>query len=164
MSEESIITIIAVVVILVVVGIPLYVVRRRNRVQVEESEQEQPSVESTPGNVDDSLFSGSNAVVPNPVLPVKSVTRRRVKKTATVSQAAEKQTTSRSKPKSGIPNKSRKKTLNGADLDNITSVLSTDVALKHCLALGEKKVNATKKTTKLTKTDRKSVLKPKKSK
>lgn len=47
MSGEAIITLIAIAIILVVFGIPLYVVRRRNRVQAEEANQENPVTSET---------------------------------------------------------------------------------------------------------------------
>ena len=171
MSGEAIITLIAVAVIFVVFGIPLYVVRRRNRIQVEEPEQEQPSVEATPVNdagpqltQEPAITSGPIAVDPNPVPPVKPA-RRRVEKKATVAPVAEKKTVRRSKPKTDIPSKELKKALKEvADMDKTKPVLSKDFALKHGLRLDEKKAKTTKKTTKSTKTVKKSAPKSKKSK
>ena len=171
MSGEAIITLIAVAVIFVVFGIPLYVVRRRNRIQVEEPEQEQPSVEATPVNdagpqltQEPAITSGPIAVDPNPVPPVKPA-RRRVEKKATVAPVAEKKTARRSKPKTDIPSKELKKALKEvADMDKTKPVLSKDFALKHGLRLDEKKSKTTKKTTKSTKTVKKSAPKSKKSK
>jgi len=171
MSGEAIITLIAVAVILVVFGIPLYVVRRRNRIQVEEPEQEQPSVEATPVNdagpqltQEPAITSGPIAVDPNPVPPVKPA-RRRVEKKATVAPVAEKKTARRSKPNTDIPSKELKKALKEvADMDKTKPVLSKDFALKHGLRLDEKKAKTTKKTTKSTKTVKKSAPKSKKSK
>ncbi len=171
MSGEAIITLIAVAVIFVVFGIPLYVVRRRNRIQVEEPEQEQSSVEATPVNdagpqltQEPAITSGPIAVDPNPVPPVKPA-RRRVEKKATVAPVAEKKTARRSKPKTDIPSKELKKALKEvADMDKTKPVLSKDFALKHGLRLDEKKAKTTKKTTKSTKTVKKSAPKSKKSK
>jgi len=171
MSGEAIITLIAVAVIFVVFGIPLYVVRRRNRIQVEEPEQEQPSVEATPVNdagpqltQEPAITSGPIAVDPNPVPPVKPA-RRRVEKKATVAPVAEKKTARRSKPNTDIPSKELKKALKEvADMDKTKPVLSKDFALKHGLRLDEKKAKTTKKTTKSTKTVKKSAPKSKKSK
>lgn len=171
MSGEAIITLIAVAVIFVVFGIPLYVVRRRNRIQVEEPEQEQPSVEATPVNdagpqltQEPAITSGPIAVDPNPVPPVKPA-RKRVEKKATVAPVAEKKTVRRSKPKTDIPTKELKKALKEvADMDKTKPVLSKDFALKHGLRLDEKKAKTTKKTTKSTKTVKKSAPKSKKSK
>ena len=174
MSGEAIITLIAVAVIFVVFGIPLYVVRRRNRIQVEEpeQEQEQPSVEATPVNdagpqltQEPAITSGPIAVDPNPVPPVKPAVRKRVEKKATVAPVAEKKTTRRSKPKTDVPSKELKKALKEvADMDKNAPVLSKDFALKHGLKLDEKKTKTTKKTTKSTKTVKKSAPKTKKSK
>lgn len=171
MSGEAIITLIAVAVIFVVFGIPLYVVRRRNRIQVEEPEQEQPSVEATPVNdagpqltQEPAITSGPIAVDPNPVPPVKPA-RKRVEKKATVAPVAEKKTVRRSKPKTDIPSKELKKALKEvADMDKTKPVLSKEFALKHGLRLDEKKTKTAKKTTKSTKTVKKSVPKSKKSK
>jgi len=171
MSGEAIITLIAVAVIFVVFGIPLYVVRRRNRIQVEEPEQEQLSVGATPVNdagpqltQEPAITSGPIAVDPNPVPPVKPA-RRRVEKKATASPVAEKKTARRSKPKTDIPSKELKKALKEvADMDKAKPVLSKEFALKHGLKLDEKKTKTTKKTTKSTKTSKKSAPKSKKSK
>lgn len=171
MSGEAIITLIAVAVILVVFGIPLYVVRRRNRIQVEEPEQEQPSVEVTPVNdagpqltQEPAITSAPIAVDPNPVPPVQPA-RRRVEKKATVAPVVEKKSTRRSKPKTDIPSKELKKALKeAASMDKNAPVLSNEFALKHGLKLDEKKTKTTKKTTKSTKTAKKSTPKSKKSK
>lgn len=171
MSGEAIITLIAVAVIFVVFGIPLYVVRRRNRIQVEEPEQEQPSVEATPVNdagpqltQEPAITSAPIAVDPNPVPPVQPA-RRRVEKKATVAPVVEKKSTRRSKPKTDIPSKALKKALKEvAEMDKTKPVLSKDFALKHGLRLDEKKAKTTKKTTKSTKTVKKSAPKSKKSK
>lgn len=173
MSGEAIITLIAVAVIFVVFGIPLYVVRRRNRIQVEEPEQEheQPSMEVTPVNdagpqltQEPSITSATIAVDPNPVPPVQPA-RRRVEKKATVAPVVEKKSTRRSKPKPDIPSKELKKALKEvADMDKTKPVLSKDFALKHGLRLDEMKAKTTKKTTKSTKTVKKSAPKSKKSK
>lgn len=171
MSGEAIITLIAVAVILVVFGIPLYVVRRRNRIQAEEPEQEQPSVEATPANdagpqltQEPAITSAPIAVDPNPVPPVKPA-RRRVEKKATVAPVVEKKATRRSKPKTDTPSKDLKKALKEvANMDKNAPVLSKDFALKHGLKLDEKKTKTTKKTTKSTKTAKKSTPKSAKSK
>lgn len=171
MSGEAIITLIAVAVIFVVFGIPLYVVRRRNRIQVEEPEQEQPSVEATPVNdagpqltQEPAITSGPIAVDPNPVPPVKPA-RRRVEKKATVAPVAEKKTARRSKPKTDIPSKALKKALKEvAEMDKTKPVLSKEFATKHVLKLDEKNTKTAKKTTKSTKTVKKSAPKSKKSK
>lgn len=172
MSGEAIITLISVAVILVVFGIPLYVVRRRNRIQAEEPEQEQPSVEATPVNdagpqlaQESVITSGPIAVEPNPVPPVKPAVRRRVEKKATVAPVVEKKPTRRSKPKTDIPSKELKKALKEvADMDKTKPVLSKEFALKHGLKLDEKKAKTSKKTTKSTKTVKQSATKTKKSK
>lgn len=176
MSGEAIITFIAVAVILVVFGIPLYVVRRRNRIQVEEPEQEQPSVDVTPVNdagpqltQEPAITSAPIAVDPNPVPPVQPA-RRRVEKKATVAPVVEKKSTRRSKPKPDLPSKALKKALKEmavkevASMDKNAPVLSNEFALKHGLKLDEKKTKTTKKTTKSTKTAKKSTPKSKKSK
>ena len=171
MSGEAIITLIAVAVILVVFGIPLYVVRRRNRIQVEEPEQEQPSVDVTPVNdagpqltQEPAITSAPIAVDPNPVPPVQPA-RRRVEKKATVAPVVEKKSTRRSKPKTDIPSKALKKALKEvAEMDKTKPVLSKEFASKHVLKLDEKKTKTAKKTTKSTKTVKKSAPKTKKSK
>ena len=171
MSGEAIITLIAVAVILVVFGIPLYVVRRRNRIQVEEPEQEQPSMEVTPVNdagpqltQEPAITSALIAVDTNPVPPVQPA-RRRVEKKATVAPVVEKKSTRRSKPKADIPSKALKKALKEmAEMDKTKPVLSKDFASKHDLKLDEKKTKTTKKTTNSTKTVKKSAPKSKKSK
>lgn len=158
MSGEAIITLIAVAVILVVFGIPLYMVRRRNRIQVEEPEQEQSSMEVTPVNdagpqlaQEPAITSATIAVEPNPVPPVKPA-RKRVEKKATAAPVVEKKATRRSKPKTDIPSKALKKALKEvADMDKNAPVLSNEFALKHGLKLDEKKAKTTKKTTKSTK-------------
>ena len=167
MSGEAIITIIAVAVILVVFGIPLYVVRRRNRIQVEEPEQEQSSAEATPVNdagpqltQEPAITSAPIAVDPNPVSPVQPA-RRRVEKKATVAPVVENKSTRRSKSKTDIPSKALKKALKEvADMDKTKPVLSKEFASKHVLKLDEKQP----KTTKSTKTVKKSAPKSKKSK
>lgn len=172
MPAEAIITIIMVAVILVVFGIPLYVVRRRNRIQAEEPEQEQFSVEATPVNdagpqltQEPVITSGPIAMEPNPVPIVKPAVRKRVEKKATVAPVAEKKPTRRGKPKADVPSKELKEALKEvAAMDKNTPVLSKDFALKHNLKLDEKKTKTTKRTTKSTKTVKKSAPKSKKSK
>lgn len=169
MSGEAIITLIAVAVILVVFGIPLYVVRHRNRTRYEWPEQEQPRMEVTPVNdvgpqimQEPTITSTPFAVVPNPVPPVQPA-HRHVEKKATVAPVVEKKSTRRSKPKTDIPSKELKKALKEvADMDK--PVLSKEFALKHGLKLDEKKTKTTKKTTKSTKTVKKSAPKTKKNK
>lgn len=171
MSGEAIITLIAVAVILVVFGIPLYMVRRRNRIQVEEPEQEQSSMEVTPVNdagpqlaQEPAITSATIAVEPNPVPPVKPA-RKRAEKKATVAPVVEKKATRRSKPKTDTPSKDLKKALKEvAELDKAKPVLSKDFASKHELKLDEKKTKTTKKTTESTNTVKKSAPKSKKSK
>lgn len=158
MSGTTIITIVAVAVILVVFGIPLYVVRRRNRIQIEDGETEPEQVsttmEVTPVNDSEpkltqepSLTAGPFAVDMTPVPPVKPATRPRTEKKATVAPAAEKKATRTRKPKTDISEKQVKK------------------ALKQVAELAKTK-NATKgsKTTKTTKTVKKSAPKTKKIK
>lgn len=158
MSGTTIITIVAVAVILVVFGIPLYAVRRRNRIQIEDGETEPEQVsatmEVTPVNDSEpkltqepSLTAGPFAVDMTPVPPVKSATRPRTEKKATVVPAAEKKAIRTRKPKTDISEKQVKK------------------ALKQVAELVKTK-NATKgsKTTKTTKTIKKSAPKTKKSK
>ena len=89
MPGEAIFTIIALAVILVVFGIPLYVVHRRNRNQIEESEQEQPNMEVAPANdaapqltqepaITSDMITVNSAPVPvmNPVSSVNVPKRR----------------------------------------------------------------------------------------
>lgn len=173
MSEDAIITLIAIAVILVVFGITLYMVRRLIRIQIEESEQEQPNMEVTsvndagpqltqePAITSDTIVVNSNPVpLMNPVPSVKPV-RKRAEKKETVAPAAEKKTARRSKPKSGNAGKDTKKTLaETAGADKGTPLLSSDLASK----LDEKKAKTTKKITKSTKTVKKSAPKSKKSK
>lgn len=171
MSGEAIITLIAVTVILVVFGIPLYVVRRRIRIQAEEPEQEQPSMEVTPVNDAGPQLTQEPAITPatiavdlNPVPPVKPA-RRRAEKKATVAPVVEKKSTRRSKPKTDIPSNALKKALKEvAEMDKAKPVLSKEFASKHDLKLDEKKTKTAKKTTKSTKTVKKSAPKTKKSK
>lgn len=176
MSGEAIITLIAIAVILVVFGIPLYMVRRRIRIQAEEPEQEQPSMEVTPVNdagpqltQEPAITSAPIAVDLNPVPPVQPA-RRRAEKKATVAPVVEKKSTRRSKPKTDIPSKALKKALKEkalkavAEMDKAKPVLSKEFASKHDLKLDEKKTKTAKKTTKSTKTVKKSAPKTKKSK
>ena len=173
MPGEAIFTIIALAAILVVFGIPLYVVRRRNRIQVEEPEQEQPSVEVTPVNdagpqltqepaiTSDAIAVSSNPVpLMNPVPSVKPV-RKRAEKKATVAPVTEKKTARRSKPKSGNPGKAPKKSLTEtAGAVKAAPDISSDLATK----LDEKKAKSAKKTVKSAKTTKKSAPKAKKNK
>ena len=173
MPGEAIFTIIALAVILVVFGIPLYVVRRRNRIQVEEPEQEQPSVEVTPVNdagpqltqepaiTSDAIAVSSNPVpLMNPVPSVKPV-RKRAEKKETVAPVMEKKTVRSSKPKSGNPGKAPKKSLTEtAGVTKTAPDMSGDLASK----LDEKKAKSAKKTVKSAKTTKKSAPKAKKNK
>ena len=173
MSGDAIITLIALAVILVVFGIPLYMVRRRIRIQIEELEQEQPNMEVTPVNdagpqltqepaITSDMITVNSAPVPvmNPVPSVNPV-RKRAEKKATVAPVTEKKTARRSKPKSGNPGKAPKKSLTEtAGAVKGTPLLSSDLAPK----LDEKKAKTTKKITKSTKTVKKSAPKSKKSK
>lgn len=174
MSGEAIITLIAVAVMLVVFGIPLYVVRRRNRIQADESEQEQFSVEATPVNDagpqltrEPVITSGPIAMDPNPVPPVQPA-RRRAEKKATVAPVVEKKSTRRSKPKTDILSKELKKALKEkalkevAVIDKNMPVLSKEIASKPGLKVDEKKTKTIKKTAKSTKTAKKSAPKSKK--
>lgn len=171
MSGDAIITLIAIAVILVVFGIPLYVVRRRNRIQVEEPEQEQPSVEVTPVNdagpqltQEPAITSDMITVNPVPVMnPVPSVNpvRKRAEKKVTVAPVTEKKTARRSKPKSGNPGKAPKKSLTEtAGAVKAAPDISSDLAPK----LDEKKAKSAKKTVKSAKTTKKSAPKAKKNK
>ena len=173
MSGEAIFTLIALAAILVVFGIPLYVVRRRNRIQVEEPEQEQPSVEVTPVNdagpqltqepaiTSDAIAVSSNPVpLMNPVPSVKPV-RKRAEKKETVAPVMEKKTVRSSKPKSGNPGKAPKKSLTEtAGVTKTAPDMSGDLASK----LDEKKAKSAKKTVKSAKTTKKSAPKAKKNK
>lgn len=173
MSGEAIFTLIALAAILVVFGIPLYVVRRRNRIQVEEPEQEQPSVEVTPVNdagpqltqepaITSDMITVNSAPVPvmNPVPSVNPV-RKRAEKKATVAPVTEKKTARRSKPKSGNPGKAPKKSLTEtAGVTKTAPDISGDLASK----LDEKKAKSAKKTVKSAKTTKKSAPKAKKNK
>lgn len=172
MSGEAIFTLIALAAILVVFGIPLYVVRRRNRIQVEEPEQEQPSVEVTPVNdagpqltqepaITSDMITVNSAPVPvmNPVPSVNPV-RKRAEKKATVAPVTEKKTARRSKPKSGNPGKAPKKSLTEtAGVTKTDPDISGDLASK----LDEKKAKSAKKTVKSAKTTKKSAPKAKKN-
>ena len=173
MSGEAIITLIALAVIFVVFGIPLYVVRRRNRIQVEEPEQEQPSVEVTPVNDAGPQLTQEPAITsdmitvnpaPAPVMnPVPSVNpvRKRAEKKATVAPVTEKKTARRSKPKSGNPGKAPKKSLTEtAGVTKTAPDISGDLASK----LDEKKAKSAKKTVKSAKTTKKSAPKANKNK
>lgn len=163
MSGEAIITLIAVAVILVVFGIPLYVVRRRNRIQFEESEQERPNMEVTlvndvsPQNTQGpAITSVLIAVDPNPVSPIKPA-RKRAKKKATISSVSEKKTAQRSKSKTGNTGKTIKKDLKEvADMDKNASVISNDFVLDPGLKLDKKQNKTNKKTTKTTKSNKKT--------
>ena len=120
MPGEAIFTLIALAAILVVFGIPLYVVHRRNRNQIEEPEQEQPNMEVTPVNdvapqltqepaiTSDAIVVNSNPVpLMNPVPSVKPV-RKRAEKKETVAPVMKKKTVRNSKPKSGNHGKAPK--------------------------------------------------------
>ena len=171
MPGEAIFTIIALAVILVVFGIPLYVVHRRNRNQIEEPEQEQPNMEVTPVNdvapqltqepaiTSDAIVVNSNPVpLMNPVPSVNPV-RKRAEKKATVAPVTEKKTARRNKPKSGNPGKAPKKSLTEtAGVTKTAPDISSDLVPK----LDEKKTKTAKKTTKSTKTVKKSAPKAKK--
>lgn len=171
MSEDAIITLIAIAVILVVSGISLYMVRRHIRIQIEESEQEPPNMEVTPANdagpqltqepaiTSDTIVVNSNPVpLMNPVPSVKPV-RKRAEKKATVAPVMEKKTVRSSKPKSGNPGKAPKKTLTEtAGAVKAAPDISSALAPK----LDEKKTKTAKKTTKSTKTVKKSAPKAKK--
>lgn len=173
LSGEAIITLIALAVILVVFGIPLYVVRRRNRIQVEEPEQEQASVEATPVNdagpqltqepaitSDTIVVNPAPAPLMNPVPSVNPV-RKRAEKKATVAPVTEKKTARRSKPKSGNPGKAPKKSLTEtAGVTKTAPDISGDLASK----LDEKKAKSAKKTVKSAKTTKKSAPKANKNK
>ena len=152
MPGEAIFTLIALAAILVVFGIPLYVVHRRNRNQIEEPEQEQPNMEVTPVNdvapqltqepaiTSDAIVVNSNPVpLMNPVPSVKPV-RKRAEKKETVAPVMKKKTVRSSKPKSGNPGKAPKKSL--TETAGVTKTA--------------------KKTTKSTKTVKKSAPKAKK--
>lgn len=173
MSGDAIITIIAIAVILVVFGIPLYMVRRRIRIQIEKPEQEPPNMEVTPANdaapqltqepaiTSDAIAVSSNPVpLMNPVPSVKPV-RKRAEKKATVAPVTEKKTARRSKPKSGNPGKAPKKSLTEtAGVTKTDPDISGDLASK----LDEKKAKSAKKTVKSAKTTKKSAPKAKKNK
>lgn len=173
MPGEAIFTIIALAVILVVFGIPLYVVHRRNRNQIEEPEQEQPNMEVTPVNdvapqltqepaiTSDAIVVNSNPVpLMNPVPSVNPV-RKRAEKKATVAPVTEKKTARRNKPKSGNPGKAPKKSLTEtAGVTKTAPDISGDLASK----LDEKKAKSAKKTVKSAKTTKKSAPKANKNK
>lgn len=165
MSGDAIITLIAITVILVVFGIPLYMVRRRIRIRIEESEQEPPNMEVTPANdaapqltQEPAITSDAIAVSSNPVPSVKPV-RKRAEKKETVAPVMEKKTVRSSKPKSGNSGKAPKKSLTEtAGAVKAAPDISSDLAPK----LDEKKTKTAKKTTKSTKTVKKSAPKAKK--
>lgn len=168
MSGDAIITLIAIAVILVVFGIPLYMVRRRIRIQIEEPEHNMevtpandaaPQLTQEPAITSDAIAVSSNPVpLMNPVPSVKPV-RKRAEKKETVAPVMEKKTVRSSKPKSGNPGKAPKKSLTEtAGAVKAAPDISSDLAPK----LDEKKTKTAKKTTKSTKTVKKSAPKAKK--
>lgn len=155
MSGEVIITIVAVIAIVLVFGIPLYALRRRNRIRDDETEEETTSMSSqlevTPVNNAEPQLTQTPVVTSAPIAaetkPLRPV-RKRSEKKAMVAPVAEKKTARRSKSKTDIPSKELKKALNEvADMDKTKPVLSKDFALKHGLRLDVPKVKTKKNTT-----------------
>lgn len=192
MSGEFIIAIVAAIVALIVFGIPLYAVRRRNRIQAEEAEEEtehvaesptEPSTEQVdepaeenPPFANEPKLTQVPAVTsePIPVNPVPATPVKRVEKQATVAPAVKKKTVRKRKPNSEAAEKALKKSLGEfASNDEKKPVLSKEFANKHLLKLDDKKGKTTKKTGKVakpgnavktTKTGKKPATKTKKSK
>ena len=172
LSGEAIFILIALAVILVVFGIPLYVVHRRNRNQGEWPDQEQPDADIAPANdaasqltQEPAITSGPIAVNPAPApvmnpVPSMNPVRKRAEKKATAVPVTEKKTAHRSKPKSGNPGKTPKKSLTETvGVVKIAPDISSGLAPK----LDEKKTKSTKKTAKSAKTTKKSAPKVKKN-
>lgn len=180
MSGETIIAIIAVLFAVIVFGIPLYAVRRRNRIQVEEAEPEtehivesttEPSTEQAdepseeiPPVVNEPKLTQVPAVTtePIPVNPAPTTPVKRVEKQETVAPVTKKKTVRKRKPNS-----------EAASNDKVKPVLSKEFAIKHLLKLDDKKGKTAKKSGKVakpgkavktTKTDKKPATKTKKSK
>jgi hypothetical protein len=154
MSGEVIITIVAVIAIVLVFGIPLYALRRRNRIRDDETEEETTSMSSqlevTPVNNAEPQLTQAPVVTSAPIAaetkPVRPV-RKRSEKKAMVAPVAEKKATSRRK-KTDPTQASLNKLLKS--LDNIPAqspVLSKEFAMKHGLRLDVPKVKTKKNTT-----------------
>lgn len=192
MSGEFIIAIVASIVAVIVFGIPLYVVRRRNRIQSEDAEPEtehvvesstEPSTEQAgepaeeiPPFANEPKLAQVPAVTtePIPANPAPNTPAKRVEKQATVAPVAKKKTARKSKPNSETAEKTLKKALGEfASADKVKPVLSKEFANKHLLKLDDKKGKTAKKSGKVakpgkavktTKTDKKPATKTKKSK
>ena len=192
MSGETIIAIIAVIIAVIVFGIPLYAVRRRNRIQVEEAEEEtehvaesstEPSTEQAGEPAEENhQFANEPKLTqvpavttePIPVNPVPATPVKRVEKQAAVVPAAKKNTVRKRKPNSEAADKALKKSLGEfASNDEKKPVLSKEFANKHLLKLDDKKGKTAKKSGKVakpgkavktTKTGKKPATKTKKSK
>ena len=192
MPGEFIIAVVAAIVALIVFGIPLYAVRRRNRIQAEEAEEEtehavesstEPSTEradepaeENPPFANEPKLTQVPAVTsePIPVNPVPATPVKRVEKQAAVAPVAKKKTVRKRKPNSEAAEKALKKSLGEfASSDGKKPVLSKEFANKHLLKLDDKKGKTTKKTGKVanpgkavktTKTGKKPATKAKKSK
>ena len=154
MSGEVIITIVAVIAIVLVFGIPLYALRRRNRIRDDETEEETTSMSSqlevTPVNNAEPQLTQAPVVTSAPIAaetkPVRPV-RKRSEKKAMVAPVAEKKATRRRK-KTDPTQASLNKLLKS--LDNIPAqspVLSKEFAMKHGLRLDVPKVKTKKNTT-----------------
>jgi hypothetical protein len=192
MSGEFIIAIVAAIVAVIVFGIPLYAVRRRNRIQSEDAEPEtehvaesstelsteqagEPAEEPTPFANEPKLTQVPAVTTePIPVNPVPATPAKRVEKQATVAPVVKKKTARKRKPNSEEAEKALKKALGEfASNDKVKPALSKDFANKHLLKLDDKKGKTTKKSGKVakpgkavktTKMDKKPATKAKKSK
>ena len=192
MSGETIIAIIAVLFAVIVFGIPLYAVRRRNRIQSEDTEPEtehavesstepsteqagEPAEENTPF-VNEPKLTQVPAVTtePIPVNPAPATPVKRVEEQATVAPVVKKKTARKPKPNSEAADKALKKALGEfASADKPKPALSKEFAKKHLLKVDDKKGKTTKKSGKVAKpgkpgkavkTDKKPATKAKKSK
>lgn len=192
MSGETIIAIIAVLFAVIVFGIPLYAVRRRNRIHSEDTEPEtehavesstEPSTEQAgepaeenPPFVNEPKLTQVPAVTtePIPVNTAPTTPVKRVEKQATVAPVTKKKAARKPKPNSEAADKAPKKALGEfASADKSKPVLSKEFAKKHLLKVDDKKGKTTKKSGKVAKpgkpgkavkTDKKPATKAKNSK
>ena len=192
MPGEFIIAIVASIVAVIVFGIPLYAVRRRNRIHSEDTEPEtehavesstEPSTEQAgepaeekPPFVYEPKLTQVPAVTtePIPVNPAPATPVKRVEEQETVARVVKKKTARKPKPNSEAADKALKKALGEfASADKSKPVLSKEFAKKHLLKVDDKKGKTTKKSGKVTKpgkavktvkTDKKPATKAKKSK
>jgi hypothetical protein len=175
MSGTVIITIVAVAVILVVFGIPLYAVRRRTRIQIEDGaagtvtaslevtpvNDSEPRLNQVPAVTSAAVAVDQNATVmhASPVPPAKPARKRTAKKAA-VAPITKKKVTRARKPKTDIAEKQLIKDLNAA-IDKVQPVLVKEIAKKQVSKKGEPKKT---RTTKPAGAVKKPATKSKKSK